>query len=116
MNTFAQRLSSIVTDTAELADYLGCSIQAISQFKRGTSYPKIENIAKIAKHYDVSIDYLFGLTDVRTPDINVQAVSKYTGLSEKSIETLHAMAEHGYVYKLRRTDYDIAYNEHYLSD
>lgn len=47
-------------------------------------------IAKLAKHYGVSIDYLLGLVENPTPDQSVQAVCQFTGLSEYSAELLHA--------------------------
>lgn len=76
-------------DVKDLADYLGCSVQAINQYKQGQALPKIENLIKIAKFYDCSLDYLIGLSDVKKPDANIKAVCEYTGLNERAVEKLH---------------------------
>jgi len=47
-------------------------------------------IATLAKHYGVSIDWLLGLSEVRSLDTGVQAVSKFTGLSQEAVEMLSA--------------------------
>lgn len=44
-----------------------------------------KQIAKLAKHYKVSTDYLLGLSETNTQDKNLAAVCEYTGLSERSI-------------------------------
>ena len=84
------RLSSLIVDSKALAEYLGCSIQAINQFKCGKALPKIENLVKIARFYNVSADYVLGLTDFAKPYISV---SDYTGLTESAIETLRHMGK-----------------------
>lgn len=85
MRILTKRLNGLISDSRELAEYLGCSIQAINQFKNGASFPKCDNLVKIALFYGVSIDYLFGLTDSRKPYLSI---SEYTGLSEKAIESI----------------------------
>lgn len=84
----ATRLRELVTDTSVLAKYLDCSIQAVNQYKQGTSQPKIENIIKIADFYNVSVDYLFGITETKNRDTTTQAICQATGLSEKAVEHL----------------------------
>lgn len=84
----AKRLRELVTDTTVLAKHLDCSIQAINQYKQGTSQPKIENIIKIAEFYNVSVDYLFGITETKNRDTTIQAVCEETGLSEKAVENV----------------------------
>lgn len=84
----AKRLRELVTDTTVLAKHLDCSIQAINQYKQGTSQPKIENIIKIAEFYNVSVDYLFGITETKNRDTTIQAVCEETGLSEKAVNRI----------------------------
>lgn len=92
-SAFAKRLrEEFLTDSVkvqQLADCLGCSTQAINQYKQGTSFPKMENLIKIAEFYNCSLDYLIGLSDVKSPEADLQSVCAYTGLSEVAIKVLH---------------------------
>lgn len=55
-------------DTAyKLANATGISQGLLSDYKSGRSKPTIENIIKISKYFDVSADYLLGLTDNPVP-------------------------------------------------
>lgn len=76
-------------DVKKLADYLQISPQAVNQFKQGQSFPKIENLIKIAQFYNCSLDYLIGLSDVHTPEADRKAVCEYTGLSEAAVWRLN---------------------------
>ena len=49
----------------------------------------ISYLLKIAKYYNVSTDYLLGISDVKTTNISIRAISKYTGLSENAIVQLY---------------------------
>lgn len=87
----AKRLQALITDSQALAKHLGCSIQAVNQYKQGTAFPKVGNLIKIADYYNISVDYLFGITDTKTRNTDVQAVVEYTGLSEDSVKRLHEL-------------------------
>jgi len=52
---------------ADLAKYLGLKQQTISAYENGTNEPDLKTLNKIAKYYDVSIDYLIGRSNVRDP-------------------------------------------------
>ena len=39
----------------------------LSRWENGLSYPSLINAAALAKYYNVSLDYLIGNTDIRTP-------------------------------------------------
>lgn len=84
-----KRLRDLITDTSKLREHLGCSAQAINQFKQGTAFPKTENLIKIADFYDVSVDYLLGITDTKSRNTTIQAICEYTGLSETAVIKLH---------------------------
>lgn len=43
---------------------LGLSPTALAEWNRGKSKPTVESIVKIAKYFNVSTDYLLGLTDL----------------------------------------------------
>lgn len=60
---------------AELAEYLGVSPQAVSKWEQEISLPDIYLIPKIAFFFNISIDSLFGTTDIDTSEL---LVSKYS--------------------------------------
>lgn len=97
----AKRLRELVTDTTVLAKHLDCSIQAINQYKQGTSQPKIENIIKIAEFYNVSVDYLFGITETKNRDTTIQAVCEETGLSEQAVQNVSLYQKQFYRRKVK---------------
>lgn len=74
---------------ADLAEYLGVSAVAIGQYYNGDALPSMDNLIKIAKYFNVSTDYLLGLTDVKTTDTDLKMIVDYTGLSEEAVICLH---------------------------
>ena len=76
-----------------LAAALNCNKQYISKFEDGTRSLSLNMLQKYAVFFGVSTDYLLGISDIRSPDSEIQAVCKYTGLSEKAVERLHFYAE-----------------------
>jgi len=86
-----QRLNELITDNNELKDFLGCSIQAVNQYKLGISRPSLENLCKIADFYGVSTDYLLGRTTVKTSDMDKRKMCNYSGLTESALEYLHSL-------------------------
>lgn len=90
-----------------LAERLGVSHQTIKNYEKAGSANvrdtsngdrtnaiagmKVETLFKMASIFDVSADYLLGITETSTSDIDQKGVMKYTGLSEDSVKTLHDM-------------------------
>ena len=64
---FAQRMRELRKETKEpqrvLADLLGVSINQVSEMEKGTRMTTLERLVIICKHYNVSADYLLGLSD-----------------------------------------------------
>lgn len=60
----------------DLAEKLGISRQAISKWEVGTSKPDIDNIIKISKLFEVSIDELVNNEIVRTEAISINVKKK----------------------------------------
>jgi len=96
-SAFARILREELLKTSEdvkgLSEFLQISPQAVNQFKQGQNFPKTENLVKIAQYFNCSLDYLIGLSDVRSPNAEVQAVCDYTGLSEPAVCRLHHTVE-----------------------
>ena len=61
----------------ELASALGVSKQCISNWENDYIQPSVEMLIKIAKYFNVTTDYLLGLTDDNTVNMD--------GLTEKEI-------------------------------
>lgn len=68
MNTFGEVLGDLLSargiSQKELADALDISATNISNYASNNHYPSVKNLLKIAGYFDVSLDYLFGRTDV----------------------------------------------------
>lgn len=66
-NQFPERLRQIRTARGEyqkwLANHLHVSVGTASNYENGVHSPDIVTLGKIAQYYDVSTDYLIGLTD-----------------------------------------------------
>ena len=62
---FGERLKEIRQNANEkqedLGNFLGVAKNSISNWENGISEPSFENLKKIAKHYNVSTDFLHGI-------------------------------------------------------
>lgn len=71
MVTFGERLARLREDKdmnqKELAEALGVTRGAVSMWEIGQRTPDSSTLQKIASFFNVSIDYLLGLTDDPTP-------------------------------------------------
>mgnify|MGYP002624216007 CR=1 FL=1 len=74
---------------AELSRFLGISSQMIGYYKTGQSSPDWETLVKISQFFNVSVDWLLGLSDIKSCDSDIKNAAFTTGLSSESIETLH---------------------------
>lgn len=52
----------------EIAKILNCSQRVYSNYERGDLDIPTEILIKLAKHYDVSTDYILGLSDKMKPN------------------------------------------------
>lgn len=70
--TFYERYELLCTErgmkpqTQEMQDITGVSSGSITGWKQGSS-PKLDVICRLSKHFDVTADYLLGLSEVRNP-------------------------------------------------
>jgi transcriptional regulator with XRE-family HTH domain len=92
-DVFPSRFRSLIerngTRQEELVEVLGVKArQSVTGYADGSTTPTIDKITALARYFNVSADYLLGLSDVESlePDINnAQAV---TGLSAEAISDL----------------------------
>lgn len=71
--TFGERLKSLREDNDEkqkdIAKILYVSVNMISSYELGKHFPKNENsLIALAKHFNVSLDYLLGYSDIPSYD------------------------------------------------
>ncbi len=103
---FSERLKKIMKEKnmtqAELAKKINVSRQSISLYINGDRNPDIAVLKSIAERLEVSADYLIGLSDVSSPDINMNASCEYTGLSEEAMKILVSYKEY---YAIKDIDY-----------
>ena len=51
----------------QIADYLMCDQSLYSKYERGERDLPLIYAVKLADYYEVSVDYLLGRTDIKTP-------------------------------------------------
>ena len=67
----------------ELAQALNLSQQVLSRYERGEREADYKLLKKIAKYFDVSIDYLLGSSEYYYPDAISSYIPSASTLSEK---------------------------------
>lgn len=65
---FTERLKKLRTDKeisqAKLAMILGLTQQAIDRWEKGKNEPSMEMLMRLAAYFEVSVDYLVGMTEL----------------------------------------------------
>ena len=96
-STLAVRLRTLIseedTNITKVAKVAGVTRQAVSAYQDGSSQPTADTLTKISKHFNISVDWLLGLSEAKTTDPKVKEICEYTGLSEETIEKLHEYTE-----------------------
>lgn len=75
----------------ELSKILGVSKSTVGLWETGDTLPDARSLHDLAVYYEVSADYLLGLSDVKTSDMAVRSICEYTGLTEESLDFLHGL-------------------------
>ena len=69
MTAFSERLKLLRQENRytqrEMADTCGIKLRGYQHYEYGQNYPTVLGLIEIAKFFDVSTDYLLGLTDKR---------------------------------------------------
>lgn len=94
----------------DLAKTFGISQQTISSYEKGIREPDIATLKKLANFFDVSLDYLLGKTDIRTP-IETLALSRSDGYEDdlpaeaiREIENFKEFIKQKYIKKIEALD------------
>lgn len=75
------------TTIKAVADYIGVSRQAVSQYQDGSTQPNAETIVKMAEFFNVTTDYLLTGKNSNV-DESFNIACDYTGLSPKAVEKI----------------------------
>lgn len=73
---------------AAFAEFLGISRPTVGFYENGQRLPDAETLGKICRKCGVSADYLLGLSNSWSLDVDEQTAVKTTGLSTKAIKVL----------------------------
>jgi len=91
---FPRRLRLLFDETranqTEVAEYVGVSRQAVSQWMNGKTTPDCYNFKKVAEFFKVPLEYLYGETDSKVSE-NI-ALAESLGLSDKAIAKMQSWA------------------------
>ncbi len=88
-----ERLKSLIDKEKSrqvIADKIGCDVSLITKHYNGDRSVTIDYLKKYANYFEVSSDYLLGLSDAPTSDKDLQFICDSTGLS---IETINQLIE-----------------------
>lgn len=87
---FADHMSDLIKESGKeikiLAEEIGISSGALSKYQNDMAAPGIDALAKIAKYFKVSADWLLGLSQTPSTDESVEAVCKATGIDSSLAE------------------------------
>lgn len=83
----------ICRGSKDLAEYLGVSPQQISNYRTGLNMPSLTVLCEIAKFYNVSVDFLLGLSDSRSTDNFVKEAHEKLGLTDDAILLMQSQIE-----------------------
>lgn len=88
---------------SQLAEHLQTNYQTISDYERGKYFPDISVLKRLAIYFETSIDYLLGITDLRSPYLaaderrftpaEIELVELFRHLDEKRRERLLGYAQ-----------------------
>lgn len=71
-----------------VADANGVDRSSYARYEDGSRRLPSVVVASLARYYGVSSDYILGLTNERTVNMELRAVCEYTGLNESAVQIL----------------------------
>lgn len=110
---FAERLNDLIEKRLDIdykctipkqADEIGISYQTFKKYVDGKAECPAGNIVKIARYYNVSTDFLLGVTDIsEDADKDIKTINRHTGLSLPAIKRLCAISNTEYKNTMNQT-------------
>lgn len=93
-DTFPRRLRELVDERKDItqeriAELVGATRQTVGNWCSGKSAPDAIALSKIAREFNVSIDWLLQEDAPKQVNATLASVCKYTGLTEGAVEVLH---------------------------
>lgn len=76
---------------SEFGELFGLTQNTITNIENDKRFPTYEILIEIAKRFNISVDYLLGLSEAKTNNIEIKAICDYTGLTEEAVNKLHEM-------------------------
>ncbi len=89
-NRIKNRRQALNLSQSELAKQLNCTQAALSQYENSNREPGFQDLINIANVLDTTTDYLLGITDAPTKDLDIKMIVDYLGLSEEAINVLRS--------------------------
>ena len=90
LNPFALRLRELIsknkTTQQKVAEGIGVTRQALNKWVNGETVPDALVASRLAKHFDVSVDYMVGNAPIRSTNANVRTAFENLGITEEAIE------------------------------
>ena len=92
---FQERLNELTNKGGidALADAVGVTTNAVTQWRCGNNYPSFDKFQKVADYYGVSFDWLAGRSDVREVDEVAQKASMRYGLTNEVLKRLEFVTD-----------------------
>lgn len=95
-NILGKRLRALRQERCESASQVGKKLfisgESIFTYEHGKSFPRLDVLVILAKYYDVTTDYLLGLSDCKKNDAGMQAACKATRFSDEIMGALHYLS------------------------
>lgn len=89
---FGRRLTELLADASmtntEFARVIGVTKATVSKYRDGSILPSVGLLYTTARYFGVSLDYLLGLSEVRSPEAMTRFVSEDLNIDEEAYQSL----------------------------
>lgn len=89
--TLSEKLDDLIAKTGKKASVIAAEMdinQSLISKYRNDKQPTLDSLVKLAKYFNVSTDYLLGLTDAPASEPNKRNAEEYLSLSDNAISCL----------------------------